>query len=160
MHKAPPNILRFDLIVLAIFSSLYDSFPSPAELDIGAVSRRCVPDGASLDEVFAWTSVGEAAADWLAEEGFIRFERRSGHSRPSGTLFETRLTLKALTILGYLPASLKEAVPREALIHKIKKVLSTGAEKAGADAVKSLMTEVFKLSLGLAAGGVMSFTAC
>jgi len=64
-----------------------------------------------------------------------------------GYFWKVRLTLKGLTILGYIPAALQPTDPKEALIAKVKRVLTTGAATATSESIKLVVSEIFKLAL-------------
>ena len=142
MAKSLTNIDRFNITALTLFDRLYDAFPNPIDIETHELGIRAAPDEASVVESVKFAVHASNAVAWLAEEGFIRFEPPL-----SGTTFrQVRLTLKGLTVLGYLPTAVSERGKPQTVISRIKKVLSGGAEKAGTEAVKVLLTEVFKLA--------------
>jgi hypothetical protein len=143
MSSIPPNIHRFNLTALALFDQLYNAFRTPMELDLAKVGASAMPPEASEQDAWDFSIRTVDVVTWLDEEGFLPFEGQIAGDH----VYQARLTLKGLTILGYMPTSLQSSGPREALIDKIKRVLATGAEKAGSEAVKSLLSEIFKISL-------------
>ena len=151
MSNAPDNIDRFNLMTLALFQKLYGAFPAPIEIDPGQIGSEAAPEDAS--DRTQWDSGAEAghAITWLAEEGFLRFESQS----TQGDFYEVRLSLKGLSVLGSLPTALAPTDPKETVIARIKRTLASGTEKAGTEAVKGIISEIFKLSLryGLSGGG-------
>lgn len=148
MADIPKNMVVFNLVTLRIFDRLYEAFPQPIDITPGTIGIEITADDASYDDAWnAAVSVADNTLPWLATEGFLRYERPD-----TGKFFQVQLTLKGLTILGSVPASIRESetpetVVKETMIKKIKRVLSTGAEGASADAVKSVLNEVFRLTL-------------
>ena len=138
------NIDRFNLTLLQLFNTLYDSFPNPVDVDSKELGLSASPDDAGTVESLAFAIYAENAMKWLEEEGFIRYDEVS--SEP--VFRRVRLTLKALTVLGYTPTAISPVDKPVPLIDKVKKVFAGGAEQAGTEAVKSLVVELFKLSAG------------
>ena len=148
-NTTPLNIRQFNVLVLLILSELYRTFPRERTLNLNGLAADAAPEEASLKETFDWFAASTAAADWLREEGFIRFERRSHvHSRP-GDIEDAKLSLKGLSILGSVPQSLslKPKTKRGVLIDRINSTLSFGAKSAGTEAIKELTKEVIQLAL-------------
>ena len=58
-----------------------------------------------------------------------------------------RLTMKGLSVLGQVPATVKPGEPSESIAAKLKKAVSKGAEAAASDSIKSLLGQVFELAL-------------
>jgi hypothetical protein len=140
--RTPTNIERFNLTALELFNRLYDAFPNPLDVDSQQLGLAASPEEATTVESISYILYAESAIDWLAEEGFIRYE-----APKFGTTFRrARLTMQGLTVLGYLPRSVKESSKPQPVIARVKKVLANGAEKAGTEAVKGLMTEIFQLA--------------
>jgi hypothetical protein len=136
------NLERFNLTALALFSRLYDAFPNPIEVKAQNLGLSASPDEAELAEHLRFMVYAEHAVTWLAEEGFIRYESHGLNGGFAGV----RLTLRGLTVLGYVPTAVKGKKEPETLIVRIKRALGSGADKAAADGVKALITEVFKLA--------------
>ncbi|OYT90312.1 MAG: hypothetical protein CFE43_18845 [Burkholderiales bacterium PBB3] len=148
-ESTPLNIRQFNILVLLILSSLYQSFPKLRVLSLNNLAAEATPDDTTYDESLDWIDAANAAADWLREEGFIRFERRVHiHTRP-GEIEDARLSLQGLTILGFVPKSLslKPRWNREVLIDRIQHALSSGAKRAGTEAVTALTKELIQLAL-------------
>lgn len=143
MIDVPENIHKFNLNALSLLARLYESFPSSIELRPSSVGAA--PQDASYDEAFKFSAEADDVVTWLAEEGFLRFQNRD----LSGTFYQVRLTLKGLTVLGYIPTSLQAKDRKEPVIDKIKRVLASGTEKASAEAVKCLLSKLFTLALPL-----------
>ena len=144
MSDIPQNIQRFNLIALVLFTKLYEAFPSGIDVEPLKVGHDALPKDESWDDQ-AW-DFGAVAYDvvlWLAEEGFLRYEN------PNNTreFYNARLTMKGLTVLGYVPTSLQSTGPKEPLIEKIKRVLATGTEKAGAEGVRAILGQIFSMAL-------------
>jgi hypothetical protein len=137
------NIDLFNITAICLFDKLYDAFPNPIDIETRELGIRASPNGAEVSEAVRFALYAENAVSWLVEEGFVRFEP----PRFATTFRKVRLTLKGLTVLGYLPSAVQRNETPETLITKIKRSLSAGAEKAGTEVVKSLLTEVFKLAM-------------
>lgn len=131
------NIAFFNRLTLALFARLYESFPTPIDIDIKAVAMEVIPEEA--DNTTTWNSLQAAgdAVDFLAQEGFLTHK---GGYMEGGTVLQVRLTLRGLAILGSTPDSLEGKTP---LIERIKKALAGGAREAGSEAVKQLAQQAF-----------------
>lgn len=144
MTDIPENIRRFNLIALLLFKTLYESFPSGIDIDALKLGYDAVPKDIASDEQQDW-DFGMTAYDvvlWMAEEGFLRYENPN-HTRD---FFNARLTMKGLTVLGYLPVSLRSGDAKEPIIEKIKRILATGTEKAAADGIGRILGQIFSLA--------------
>jgi len=64
-----------------------------------------------------------------------------------GCYYGVRLTLRGLTILGYLPSSVTQGEKDEPLIEKIKQYVSSGAKMASGEVAKKIIGELFRLAL-------------
>lgn len=91
--------------------------------------------------------------DWLAEEGFLRYERDPNHQH--GFYWKVRLTLNGLTILGYMPTALQQAEQKEPLIQKVKTAISSATSSAGKEARTLVVSEIFKLAKGYLPGSIV-----
>lgn len=147
MTDIPKNMEVFNLVALRVFDTLYEAFPQPIDLSPASIGIEITADESDSD---AWNamSVADSTFSWLAMEGFLRYEK----PHYTGKFLQVQLTLRGLTILGSVPASIRksatpETVVKETMIKKIKRVLSAGAERTSADAVKSVLTEIFRLTL-------------
>ncbi|PWB41054.1 MAG: hypothetical protein C3F19_07600 [Rhodocyclales bacterium] len=155
MADIPKNMQIFDLVTLRILERLYEAFPMPIEITPGSIGIEITSDVATSDDAWSAISVADATLPWLANEGFLRYETVTN----VGTFREVQLTLKGLSILGSVPLSITQSEVPEPIIKKVKKVLTSGAEKAGADAVKAVLNEVFRLAMNApnilsSAGGI------
>ncbi len=143
MSDTPKNIERFNLTALQLFNRLYDEFPSEVTVETAMLGVEAAPEGVAAGELLNYAMFADEVVHWLAEEGFVRI-----HGSQNGTeIHRVRLTLKGLTILGYMPTALRQKEPIEPLIKKIKRVLASGAEKASAEAVKTILGGVFQLAI-------------
>jgi hypothetical protein len=141
MADIPKNMELFNVVTLRIFDRLYEAFPQPIDITPGSIAIEITADEADSDAMKA-VLVADNTLSWLATEGFLRYERPY-----TGKFPQVVLTLKGLTILGLVPRSIQPSETPETMIKKIKRVLYTGAERTSADAVKSVVTEVFRLTL-------------
>lgn len=149
MADVPPNIHAFNLVCLTLFAKLYEAFPTPVNISADSIGADSIPKETSAQASWSAMDLASHAISWLQEENFIQV----GSQMPSGDFGLVRFTLKGLTVLGYAPTSLQLNTPPEALIDRVKKILASGAEKAGAEGVKALMTETFRVALGIAGFG-------
>jgi hypothetical protein len=135
------NIAFFNRLTLAVFAKLYESFPTPIELDIRSLAMEVIPQDA--DDQSTWDSLraAEDAIDFLAQEGFLTHK---GGFLEGGTVLQARLTLRGLAILGSTPESLEGRVP---LIERIRSALAGGAKEAGSEGVKLLAQQAFAAAL-------------
>lgn len=148
MAYTPQNIEHFNLVVLKLFDRLYEAFPRPLDInDTTAIDIGfdAVPEDTTGEESWNIGTMDEDIIEWLREEGFIRYEADPNHQH--GNFWKVRLTLKGLTILGYIPSSLRQAEPKESLIQQAKQAIGSGASVAGKEAVKQVVAEIFKLAL-------------
>lgn len=149
MKTIPENIENFNLIVLRILTRLYESFPTP--LDINEENQSidiifdAVPKNASGEKTWDLMAMTDDVIVWLAEEGFLRYERDPNNR--IGYFWKTRLTLKGLAILGCVPTSIDKADSKEPLFQKAKQAVSSAASTAGKESIKLVVAEIFKLAL-------------
>lgn len=148
MSDIPPNIQRFNLTALRLFANLYDAFPSPIDIEYGYLGAESAPEGLAPADVLAYALGADEVVEWLEEEGFVRTTGRTVGATISGV----RLTLKGLTVLGYIPTSIVPTESSEPIIDKIKRTLSKGIETAGSEGVKTLLGGVFRLAISYAPG--------
>jgi hypothetical protein len=148
MTDSPKNLHHFNLVVLKLLATLYESFPSPQNLDPHILNDICfnaVPEEASKEDCWEIGNMGEDVITFLEEEGFLRYEPDPNHRE--GYYGKTRLSLKGLTILGSVPNSLGSQDKRS-LIERAKGALSSMSTSAGSEAGKQVVLEIFKLALG------------
>ena len=148
MADVPQNIDHFNRVVLGLLSLLYESFPRPRDIDGSAaidIGFDAVPDDATDKEAWNIGTMVEEVIPWLKEEGFLRYEPDPNHRE--GMYWKVRLTLKGLTILGYVPSSLQQTGLEESLFQKAKKAITSATSTAGKEAMKHVVAEIFKLAL-------------
>lgn len=141
----PPNIRAFNFMTLAILNKLYDAFPERVELSgMQLVVEWAVQNGSGTEESKYLSLLPDTMA-WLKEEGFLRW----GSATLKGDYQQVTLTLKALTVLGYLPSAVAEGQVRETLIDRTKRVLARGAEGGANDVIRSIVASAFTLGAGM-----------
>ena len=150
--KPPENIHRFNVTALELFRRLYDAFPDPIELNSAHAGVAASPADSTDETYWAYRGNARNVVTWLAQEGFLRYESQD----KTGKFYDVRLTLKGLTVLGHVPTAVKDGGRKSPVIDSIKRVLASGAEKAGTEAVKSIVGAVFKLSLQYGMSGGQS----
>lgn len=141
MATLPLNIQRFNDIAIKLFEKLYSSFPECISIDGCAIGAEAILPDASQSDAFDTVVMGDFVVTWLSEEGFIRYESRD----LQGNYYGVRLTLRGLTILGYVPSSVSSR--KEPIIERIKQYLSSTTGKATGEAAKVIVGELFRLSL-------------
>lgn len=145
MNTPPPNNLEaFDYAVALVFSKLFECFPERMPLD----GMRLVIEAALDKDISEETreTIPQILNDtirWLCDEGFIRYDNQA----PPGEFRDVTLTLRGLTILGYVPVSLKESPTREPLINKIRAGLRAGGKTVTHEIIKQAVGLGFKLFL-------------
>lgn len=142
MSDSSPNIDRFNALAAHLFSVLYDSFPHAVKVETAVLAREAAARDLELDELRDWDRTAASTVSWLAEEGFLRFEAAA-----YGNLIGVRLSMKGLTVLGYIPVSIKSSETVEPLIGRLKRSVGKGVEGAATDAVKHVLGQIFDLGL-------------
>jgi hypothetical protein len=148
MTDVPKNMESFNRVSLKLFARLYDSFPNPFDINpivANELGFAAVPQEATEEEAF---NIGTSVVDvvkWLAEEGFLRYDTDT--NQRYGYFLKVRLSLKGLTILGYVPSSLQTSEQKEALITKVKHALASGVGTVASESIKLVVAEIFKLAL-------------
>lgn len=127
----------FDRITLSILTYLYENFPRRVNLESARFVEKYFdsfddPQNVDLPENF--TRLFADTAQWLAEEGFIRFSNLG--SKPDGSLVFNRATLsmKGLMLLEAPPPG-KEAP----LVDFLSDALKDGTKQALTSAVRTLL---------------------
>lgn len=147
------NIAFFNRLTLGLFAKLYESFPSPIDIDVQALAKDMIPEEEESSIVWNSLKAAEDAVDFLADEGFLTHK---GKYLEGGTVLQARLTLRGLAILGSTPDSLEGKIP---LIDRIKRVLAGGAKEGGSEVVKQLAQQAYAAALaaGPAIAASMAF---
>ncbi len=142
------NIQAFDAACAAILSDLYDSFPRPKLLDCAtlpilwpdltrmqATITSCAGDAqlqqaaqgdyqAAKAQHTALLENATATVQFLSDEGFIRFNERSGHR-----FSQVQLTSQGLGALRKTPDTLHTNNP--SIAQRIKEAINTGQAVGG-----------------------------
>lgn len=148
MANGQQHMEHFNRIVIELFIRLFNAFPHPQNIDSQAVMDIGFGDIENTNPDNETMSIGAKASnvmEWLREEGFIRYDPDPNY-RP-GNFWKVRLTLKAVTILGYIPVSLRKTDPKEPLIQKAEQVISSAESTSGKEAIRRVVEEIFKLAL-------------
>ena len=143
MADQPQNIIAFNRIAAVLFAELYESFPTPKQLNAGEVGASASPAESEFEQTFDYCAAATHVVTWLAEEGFLRH----GAVTYGGKFIGVRLTIEGLTVLGQVPSTVKLGEQSESIATRLKKAVSKGAEAAAADRIKSLLAQVFELAL-------------
>jgi len=147
--QTPTGMDSFNLVTLRLLDRLYDSFPRPLDItqEVGShIGFSAVPADASEEEAWEIGTMTTDVIEWLAEEGFLRYEKDPNHRH--GMFFKVRLSLKGLTILGSIPAAVKAKEAKEPLITKVKSILKSGSLEVATTGAKLVVSEIFKYALG------------
>lgn len=143
----PDNIRAFNWLTLKVLNDLYDAFPQPTDIEgLHFIISTLFDIGAKSQEA-KYLQHFSATVRWLRDEGFIKYEADNG-----GNFRGVVLTLRGLTVLGYVPSSLNSTDKQEPMIAKIKRVLAKGAEGAATDVVKAILVKLFALAVAGVAG--------
>ena len=146
MRPELTNVDVFNLSALRLLSLLFESFPQPIALDADDLAIEADTDfGMSINETIKFVNLAPHTITWLAEEGFLRYEKAAYPG--SSNFLNVRLSLKGLMVLGYSPTALQSPEKQKSLITRIKEVVATGAQNAGSDLVKNLLGEVLRMSV-------------
>lgn len=129
------NIELFDQVVAVTLLELYRQFPNPTDLQASSVA--CMIEDVKGEELFDLSAeLSLNSLSFLSMEGFITYEpeRRTltGPEFP-----KARLTLKGLTLLGSVPASL-ERKSNQPFVDQFSEAIKSGAQGAVSDAVRSM----------------------
>ena len=143
MEDAHSSIHRFNVTALALFERLYSRFPDPIDIRASEIGIFAAPDDVSEEAIWSYGFGADFVVTWLAEEGFVRYDSYDGR----GKFYRLRLSLKGLTVLGYVPVVVEGKKKKEPIIDRVRKTLADGTEKAGSDAVKAVMGSLFRVAL-------------
>lgn len=144
----PNGMDAFNLVTLSLLNRLYDSFPRPLNLghqDASDIGFSAIPEYANDEQVWEMCTMTADIVEWLAEEGFLRFEKDPNHTH--GVFWKVRLSLKGLAILGAIPNAVAEKAPQEPLISKIKGILKSGTQTIATESVKAVVAQLFTCAL-------------
>lgn len=145
MTTSQHHMDHFNRIILELFVRLFDAFPHPQNIDSQTAVDIGFGDIENTSTDKDTMNLGAKANDvmeWLREEGFIRYDPDPNY-RP-GNFWKVRLTLKTVTILGYVPVSFRKTDPKESLIQKAKHVMTATDSLSGKEAMKRVVEEIFK----------------
>jgi hypothetical protein len=137
------NLEAFDYIVALIFARLFERFPERTAIQ----GMRLVIEAALDKEISdalrqAVPKIFSDTVKWLREEGFIRYS-----DEDAGDFRDVTLTLRGLTVLGYVPVSLKESPVPEPMIDKLRAALKSGTKTAAHEIIKQAIGKTFALVL-------------
>lgn len=142
--STPPNMQRFNTIAARLLADLYDVFPEPIDVEYDKFGAAVTPLDAGPGELVAYQSLVGSAVSWLAAEGFIR---QREENRVYGGALDLQLTMRGLTVLGYIPASVQDAPKQEALVDRLKSALSSAGKDAAGEVIKTLVGKAFEIAL-------------
>lgn len=144
----PDNLKAFNYITLRLFEKLYEAFPEPIDIDGLRFVIECVIDEERDVGNTKNLHLLNHTVSWLEEEGFLTTKGK----RKDTDVVKARLTLKGLTIIGYLPASIDGKEEKITIIDKAKEILGKGMKDASTEAVKNVVSSAFSLMARYAVG--------
>ena len=144
----PRNIVIFNRITALALVALYESFPTPIDLEPMRIGAGAASDELNEEDKFEIIAgTAKHTLSFLVEEGFVRFE--STPCQNDGLrLPQARLTLKGLNLLGSVPKTVD--ADRRPFIEQLKGAVLAGAQGSITEVVKSLFTSA---AIGLSAVG-------
>src|ERR1017187_5889258 len=137
----PDNIQVFNFFVLKVLTQLYDKFPEPVEVKGVDFLVQTFHKGRRTIET-KYFFLFPHTMTWLREEGFVKFESGSAN----GHFKNVTLTLRGLTILGYVPQCLGRG-RKKTIAERARHALSKGVGEAVSDVAKTLIVEGLKFML-------------
>lgn len=144
----PSNREFFDAFTLALFSRLYESFPSPTDIDARTIAYDLLPEDVG-ESGRHHAKVAEDAMQWLARENFITIDYESQDL--GGEFVGVVLTSRGLALLNSIPdaSNSEETVAAQIgeLVEEASKDLAKEEVRRG---IKSLMLYVVKAAAGWA----------
>ena len=141
--ESPDNLKAFNYITLQIFNRLYEAFPEPINIKPLTFIIECVYDEGGDTENTKNLGLVTDTVTWLGEEGFLSVKDIT----KDGTMLDVRLSLKGLTVLGYIPTAIEAQEKKKTIIEQSKEILAKGAKDASAEGVKTIVSSAFKLML-------------
>ncbi len=138
------NLKGFDYAAAFVFTRLFEKFPQPIELrGLRMVIEAVVDEKIPKELKNHVAPVLSHTVRWLRDEGFIRYESEGAN----GNFRNVTLTMRGLTVLGYVPVTLKGSPIKEPLIEKFRKGLRSTATTAGQEIIKQAIGQSLKLLL-------------
>lgn len=134
------NIDVFDQCTAHIFSTLYESFPVPVDLDYSEPSVEIFDEEESADVAFDKLVIFEKSILWLNSAGYLNIEAITYDGAHNVVL-----TAKGLEVLK-LPSSLEVNGP--SFGEKIVSSIKSGALKASGEAAKLALSKGLALVVG------------
>lgn len=129
------NLKTFNYIVLRVFDRLYESFPEPVDISGLRFVIDCVVDESGEAENTKKLHLLNDTVSWLEDEGFLKTKGQA----INGDILQARLTLKGLTVLGYIPVSIDGKKSKTTIIESVKGVIRQGLIDSSTEAVKNII---------------------
>lgn len=150
--EQPRNIEIFNRVVILTLAKLYESFPTPIDLDVENIGHDAIHDARDEQEAFVViTAVSSCSISFLAEEGFIRYEP-SLRTLVGSPFPSARLTLKGFTVLGSIPSTVNETVDHRPFADQLREAVNEGANDSISELVKSMFLGAVHLGMSAAVG--------
>lgn len=148
----PSNMDLFNAFTLALFKDLYESFPSPVDINATGLAMKLLPEELPNEDGMRLFRAADDAVLWLQEEGFIRI---GSQSMDRGEFFQVRLTSRGLGVLDSVPSSIAgDDSESKTVVGKIGDVLSEAGKDVAKDetrsAIKALMGIIWKAAAAYA----------
>ncbi len=138
----PQNIDAFNRVVAKTLLTLYDQFPTPADLDghkVGEQVARELDAGDNEQTFKIIASIGPETIEFLVAEGFLSFRRDMRNMDGAGKFPQARLTLRGLTLLGQVPEGVTQKDESPTLAQRLGEAMRQGATQGISTAVGKLL---------------------
>lgn len=132
---APTNMELFDAFTLALFKQLYESFPTPIDIDASKIAFDLIPEDVGKEDGMRLFKVADDSVLWLQKEGLIEAGYTSMDS--ASEFSDVLLTSRGLAVLQSVP---DDAQPGQSLASQIGDVF----EEAGKDLAKDELKKVYR----------------
>lgn len=136
----PDNIDQFNRVVLHTLARLYAAFPKPTELNLAEIAALANPAQIASEHTLESLEASFEALSFLKDEGLIRY---SDHYADGPILFQSQLSMKALTVLGQT----RDNPDQLTMIARIRSALATGEHSLQSDAIEQVILQLFALAI-------------
>lgn len=142
--STPPNIAVFNLVAAQVFVRLYETFPTPTNIDPMAVGIDVLLQEKYPEESTEYKHLVEgadAAVQFLIDEGFVRVA--SGPQYLDARGFQNLvLSSKGFSLLQKTPEAIDSTVDRRSYIERLKSATASGAKVVASEAVGPLIARL------------------
>jgi len=139
----------FNAFTLALFKELYDSFPSPIDVDATEIAWKLLPELSQEDGLRLFRAA-DHAVNWLVAEGFIRVGSTSMDA--ASEFSDVSLSSRGLAVLGSVPDAIEK---KESVATQIEDLLAEAGKDVAKEEVRTgirtLMLYIIKAGAAWAA---------